>query len=101
MFKKGVKIPPKDKERQFGVILEHIDSKLDLVVEGHEVLDKKIDRVDKKLEDFRKDADYRFKVLTEMTAKNTEDIAIIKSDIEFIKNSLNPVRNLWFGGILI
>lgn len=75
-------------ERYFGVVLEDIDSKLDLLAEGHQGLDKKIDKIGKNLEDFRQDTQYRFKTLIEMTAKNTEDIEIIKSDVEFIKNSL-------------
>ncbi len=49
--------------RQFGVILENIDSKLDLVVEGHQVLDKKIDNVDGKLDDFRNEVNYKFEVV--------------------------------------
>ncbi len=91
MVKKKIKINKKElsvSDRHFGVILEDIDSKLDLVVEGHKGLDKKIDKVEKNLEDFRQDTQYRFKTLIEMTAQNTENIEIIKSDIEFIKNSL-------------
>lgn len=89
-------------ERHFGVILEDIDSKLGLVTEGHKVLDKKIDKVAENLDDFRKDVDYRFKIVQEtlsshtailnshtaMIAGNTENIEIIKNDVEFIKNSL-------------
>jgi len=89
-------------ERHFGVILEDIDSKLDSVVEGNQALDKKIDKVDEKLEDFRGEVNFKFKVVqetldshtqildshTQMIAKNTEDLEIIKTDIEFIKNSL-------------
>lgn len=96
-------------ERHFGVLLEDIDSKFDLVVEGHKALDKKIDKFGKNLADFKQDTQFKFKTLIEMTAKNTEDITkntegietlvkmtakntenieIIKSDTEFIKNSL-------------
>ncbi len=52
-------------ERHFGMVLEDIDSKLDLVVEGHQGLDKKI-------EDFRKETgerfdemDYKFEIVFE------------------------------------
>lgn len=89
-------------ERHFGVVLEHIDSKLDLVVEGHQELDKKIEKVDEKIENFRQEVNFKFKIVqetldshtqtldshTQMIAKNTENIEIIKSDIGFIKNSL-------------
>jgi len=82
--KKQLSVP----ERHFGVILEDIDSKFDLVLEGHKGLDKKVEKIGINLKDFQQDTQYRLKVITEMTAKSTEDIEIIKSDIEFIKNSL-------------
>jgi len=47
-------------EGKFGVVLESIDSKLDLVVEGHRTLDKKIDKVDKKVDDLRGEMNYKF-----------------------------------------
>ncbi len=89
-------------ERHFGVILEDIDSKLDSLVEGNQSLDKKIYKVDEKIENFRGEVNFKFKVVqetldshtqildshTQMIAKNTEDLEIIKTDIEFIKNSL-------------
>jgi len=53
------------KDRQFGMILESIDSKLDLVVEGHETLDVKIDKVDAKVEDLRTEMNYKFEVVFE------------------------------------
>lgn len=96
-------------ERHFGVILEDINSKLDSVVEGNQALDvkfsKKFDEVDEKLKDIDGKIDIHTEILNShtemigstaidvetlkgMTAKNTENIEIIKSDIEFIKNSL-------------
>lgn len=50
-------------ERHFGVILEDIDSKLDLVVEGQGTLDKKIDKVDKKVDDLHEEMNYKFGVV--------------------------------------
>ena len=52
-------------ERHFGVILEDIDSKLNLVVEGQGALDVKIDKVDEKLEDFKKEVNYKFDIVFE------------------------------------
>jgi tetrahydromethanopterin S-methyltransferase subunit G len=52
-------------ERHFGVILEDIDSKLDLVVEGHQTLDKKIDRHYGEFQEFRKEVDYKFEIVFE------------------------------------
>jgi len=103
------------KERNFGVILEDIDSKLDLVVEGHGALDKKIDAVANNLDDFKNETSFNFKVVheildshtkilsshtkkldshTQMIVQNTENIEIIKADIEFIKNAFKKKVDL-------
>lgn len=50
-------------ERRLGVIMENIDSKLDLVVEGHQTLDKKIDRVDNKVDDLQEEMNHKFGVV--------------------------------------
>ncbi len=50
---KNKKLESLEAKRHFGVILEHIDSKVKLVLEGHRGLDKRI-------EDFRKEAGERF-----------------------------------------
>lgn len=47
-------------ERRFGVVLEDIDSKLDLVVEGVGTLDKKTDRHYGEFQEFRKEVGQRF-----------------------------------------
>ncbi|PIY96465.1 hypothetical protein COY65_00650 [Candidatus Jorgensenbacteria bacterium CG_4_10_14_0_8_um_filter_39_13] len=66
MAKKKMKINKKElsaPERHFGVILEDIDSKLDLVVEGVGTLDGKIDRHYGEFQEFRKDVDYKFELV--------------------------------------
>ncbi|PIU99279.1 hypothetical protein COS59_00545 [Candidatus Wolfebacteria bacterium CG03_land_8_20_14_0_80_36_15] len=50
-------------ERHFGVVLENIDSKLDLVVEGHQALDKKIDTNHQEFKEFRGEVNYKFGVV--------------------------------------
>lgn len=50
-------------ERHFGVVLEDIDSKLDLVVEGVETLDKKTDKHHEEFQEFRKEVDYKFEIV--------------------------------------
>ncbi len=50
-------------ERHFGVVLEHIDSKLDLVVEGHQALDKKIEDFRGKVEQRFNEVDYKFELV--------------------------------------
>jgi tetrahydromethanopterin S-methyltransferase subunit G len=50
-------------ERHFGVILEDIDSKLDLVVERQQVLDKKIGRNHEEFQEFRSEVNYKFEIV--------------------------------------
>ncbi|HUX36167.1 MAG TPA: hypothetical protein VMV71_04010 [Candidatus Paceibacterota bacterium] len=59
----------------FGVVLEHIDSKLDLVVEGHKGLDKKIDKSDKKVDDLRGEMNYKFGVVF-------DELHLIRNDLK-------------------
>lgn len=66
MAKKKIKINKKElsvSERHFGVVLEDIDSKLDLVVEGVGILDKKINRHYGEFQEFRKEIDYKFELV--------------------------------------
>ncbi len=109
-------------ERRFGVVLEHIDSKLGLVVEGHKSLDKKIDRVEKDLGEFRQETNFKFKVVQETLDSHSEILnshskildshskildshskilnshtEILNShteDIEIIKGDLDLIKNL-------
>ncbi len=62
-IKKNQKKELSQTERHFGVILENIDSKMDLVVEGVGILDKKVDRIDNKVYDLRKEMDYKFEIV--------------------------------------
>jgi len=61
-------------ERHFEVVLEDIDSKLDLVVEGHQGLDKKI-------EDFRGEVSERFN-------KVDYKFEIVFDELRLIRNEL-------------
>lgn len=82
-------------ERHFGVVLEDIDSKLDLVVEGHAALDvkftKKFDEVNEQLKAHTEIfgmIQKQLSAMREMIAKNTEDIEVMKMDLHIIKNDL-------------
>lgn len=46
-----------------GVLLEHIDSKLDLVIEGHKTLDTKIDGVKQEMHERFNEVDYKFGIV--------------------------------------
>jgi len=83
-------------QQGLGVLLEHMDSKLDLVVEGHEALDKKIDNlaenmsqkfseVDQKFEIVKErfDAvDARFDAVDERFSSVFEELHLIRSDLK-------------------
>ena len=49
----------------FGVVLEQIDSKLDLVVEGQTALQRQITDNHSEVREFRKEVDYKFDVVFE------------------------------------
>lgn len=68
-------------QRHSGVVLEDIDSKLDLLVEGHRGLNEKIDKVDKKLDNFRNEVDKRF---NEVDYK----FEIVFDELHLIRNEL-------------
>jgi hypothetical protein len=62
-------------ERHFGVILEYIDSKLDLVVDGHQALDKKIDNNHEEFQEFRSEMDYKFEIVF-------DELSLIRGDLK-------------------
>ena len=62
-------------ERHFGVVLEDIDSKLDLVVEGHRVFDKKIDKVDEKVDNLKNEMNYKFEIVF-------DELHLVRNDLK-------------------
>ncbi len=62
-------------EKRFGVVLENIDSKLDLVVEGVGTLDKKIDGVDKKVDNLKTEMDYKFGIVL-------DELSLIRNELK-------------------
>ncbi len=75
---KQVSVP----ERHFGVVLEDINSKLDLVVEGVGVLDRKIDKNHEEFKEFRKEVNYKFEVVFEKFASVESELHIIRNDLK-------------------
>ncbi len=64
MTKKKInKKEPSLLDRYSKMVLEGIDSKLDLVVKGHQGLDKKIDIVDKKVDGLHEEMNYKFELV--------------------------------------
>lgn len=80
--KKNSKKETSPSARQFGVVLEDINSKIDLVVEGHQVLNKKIDKVDEKLEDFRKEVNERFNEVDYKFETVFDELHLIRNELK-------------------
>jgi len=62
-------------EHRFGVLLEHMDKKLDLVVEGHVVLDKK-------LEDFKINVDRRFDEIDYKLEAMAGELHVVRNELK-------------------
>lgn len=88
MKRKTIKDTPV-KERKIGVVLEHIDSKLDLLVEGQQTpdqrmdrleeridgLDAKVDKLDVNFQSFRIEVNQKFEVIT-------DELHLIRNDLK-------------------
>lgn len=61
--KKRNKKDSSNEGRYTNVLLENMDSKIDVLLEGHQVLDGKIERVDKKVDILKEDMDYKFETV--------------------------------------
>lgn len=60
IIKKPKKVKNKLTQNHRGVLLEEMNSKIDIILEGHTGLDKKIDANHKEFQEFRKDVNFRF-----------------------------------------
>ena len=65
----------KTKAHSFGVILERVESKLDLIVEGHQVLDQKIDEL-------RINVDERFTIVDQKFDAVFDELHLIRNDLK-------------------
>ena len=94
----------KIENRQFGVILEDIDSKIDFLVEGHQALDKKIDKVDSnlnsKIDSLKTEMDYKFETVFEKFnevdkrfEKVDEQFKQVGAQFDEVKDELRVIRN--------
>ena len=52
-------------KRAHGVLMEDLDAKLDLVLEGHSALDKKIDLHHEKFVEFKEETNFKFGIVFE------------------------------------
>jgi NifB/MoaA-like Fe-S oxidoreductase len=87
---KGIKLREirgaKMKGDEFKIILEDIDEKFDLLIEGHKLLGEKLDR---HIEENRKEHGEIRQCLLGVKS----DVSIVKTDVAEIKKDLNDHRN--------
>ncbi len=89
-------------ERQFGVVLEHMDKKIDIVLEGHAALDKKIDDfhdefsglrnefsgLRNEFSGFRKDTESNFSTIFEYLSGIDTELKSIRGEIDEVRKFL-------------
>ena len=63
------------RNRGLGAVLEHIDSKLDLIVEGQHSLQNQITTVDGKVDIVRQEMDYKFEAVF-------DELHLIRNDLK-------------------
>jgi ABC-type phosphate transport system auxiliary subunit len=73
--------------RKQGVIMEQIESKVDLLAEGQVVLDKKIDGVDQKVDALKGEMDYKFEVVFEELHGVRTDISRLDKRVSVIEDT--------------
>ncbi len=79
-------------ENQFGVILEDINGKIDLLSEGQKSfeqrLTKKVEEVRDGLIEFKKDTASNFKFISRHLSKLDDELVLIKKELADIKKTL-------------
>lgn len=81
-------------KRKEGVLLEDLDSKLDLVLDGHKVLDKKIDGLGKELQEFKKDTKYKLDLIVKeiKEIKDKLDKVIYRPELEALEKRVEKLE---------
>jgi DnaJ-class molecular chaperone len=69
-------------DRHAGVLAEATDDKFKVIMETYDVLDKKIDGVDRKLEDFRGEANMKFSLLFGDNQRFFEELRATRKESE-------------------
>ncbi len=76
-------------ERQFGVLLEDIDSKIDLLVEGHQATDKKIDKNHQEFREFKEETTYKIDLLVEGHQATDKKIDKVDKKVDDLRGEMN------------
>lgn len=70
--------------RRIGVLLEAVDHKVDLLVEGQQALSARIDRLEQRINELSREMDYRFKVILDELELIRNDLKIKVDHKEFL-----------------
>jgi hypothetical protein len=73
------------KKRHGGVLLEDLDSKLDILVEGQVALDTKIDRHYEEFREFVSDAKFKFGVVFEKFEEMDDKFEIVFEELHELR----------------
>jgi len=81
-------------KRKEGVLLEDLDSKLDLVLDGHKLLDRKIDGLGKELQEFKKDTKYKLDLIVKeiKEIKDKLDKVIYRPELEVLEKRVEKLE---------
>jgi polyhydroxyalkanoate synthesis regulator phasin len=81
-------------KRKEGVLLEDLDSKLDLVLDGHKLLDRKIDGLGKELQEFKKDTKYKLDLIVKeiKEIKDKLDKVIYRPELEALEKRVEKLE---------
>jgi len=85
-------------DNQFGVILEDINRKFDVLVEGHSALNQKIDGVEERLSsemnDLRKSTENNFQSAFQYLSRIDDELLSIKAEIIELKKTLTKKADI-------
>ena len=92
MKKKPKKTPSRSaktaSQNQFGVILEDINGKFDLLIEGQKSLEQRFFGLEDEVGEFKKDTEGNFKLVFQYLSRIEDELMSIKTEIADIKKTL-------------
>jgi hypothetical protein len=80
--------------RAHGVLMEDLDAKLDLVLEGHLALDKKIDQHHEESVEFREEINFKFGIVFERFDEVDERFGRIEERFKGTEGKINGIEGM-------
>src|SRR3990172_7192830 len=90
-FKQHVDEVSREDRRHMGILVERVETKIQLIAEGHDSLRQEIGGIREQLTDLQERVtriEGYVAAIRDMAAKNTQDIVVIRVDIETIKSDI-------------